>query len=60
MSAAGNIVFANLPILFAVSLSVGLARQDKGTVRFAAIVSMLIMNATINTILKLTGNLAEC
>lgn len=59
MSAAGNIVFANLPILFAVGLSTGLARQDKGTVGLAAIVSMLIMNATINTILKLTGNLAE-
>lgn len=59
MAEAGNIVFANLPILFAVGLATGLARQDKGTVGLAAIVSMLIMNATINTILKLTGNLAE-
>ena len=59
MAAAGNIVFANLPILFAVGLSVGLAKQDKGTVGLAAIVSMLIMNAAINTILKLTGDLAE-
>lgn len=59
MADAGNIVFANLPILFAVGLAVGLARKDKGTVGLAAVVSMLIMNATINTSLKITGKLAE-
>ena len=59
MADAGNIVFANLPILFAVGLSVGLARKDRGTVGLAAILSMLIMNATINTALKITGKLAE-
>ena len=57
MAGAGNIVFANLPILFAVGLSTGLARQDKGTVGLAAILSMLIMNATIHTALTLTGKL---
>ena len=51
MAAAGNIVFANLPILFTVGLAVGLAKQDKGIVVLAAIVSMLIMNATWTTAL---------
>ena len=59
MAAAGNIVFANLPILFAVGLAVGLAKQDKGTVGLAAIVSMLVMNATINSCLRITGELAD-
>lgn len=59
MESAGNIVFANLPVLFAVGLSVGLARQDKGTVGLAAVVSMLIMNATIHIALKITGRLAD-
>ena len=59
MEAAGNIVFANLPVLFAVGLSTGLARQDRGTVGLAAIVSMLITNATIHTALKITGRLAD-
>ncbi|WP_314209211.1 PTS transporter subunit EIIC, partial [Vagococcus salmoninarum] len=31
MSSAGDIVFANLPVLFAVGVAVGLARSDKGT-----------------------------
>ena len=59
MGAAGNIIFENLPVLFAVGLSTGLARQDKGTVGLSAILSMLVTNATIRTALKLTGKLAE-
>ncbi len=31
MSDAGSIVFANLAVLFAVGIAVGLARTDKGT-----------------------------
>ena len=58
MADSGEIVFANLPILFAVSLAVGLSNKDKGTVGLAAVLSMLIMNTTINTCLKLTGEMA--
>lgn len=59
MSSAGNIVFANLPLLFAVGLAVGLARADKGTVGLAAMVAFFVMNATINAMLVITGKLAE-
>ena len=59
MADSGNIVFANLPILFAVSLAVGLSKKDKGTVGVSAVLSMLIMNATIFSCLKITGELAE-
>ena len=31
MSSAGNIVFANLPAIFAVGVAIGLAKSDKGT-----------------------------
>ncbi|BFH17136.1 hypothetical protein J6TS7_25570 [Paenibacillus dendritiformis] len=31
MSSAGSIVFANLALLFAIGVAVGLARADKGT-----------------------------
>ena len=34
MAAAGNIVFANLAILFAIGVAVGLAKSDKGTGAF--------------------------
>ena len=59
MEAAGKIVFDNLPILFAVGLSTGLVQKDKGTVGLAAVLSMLITNATVHTALKITGKLAR-
>ncbi|CCJ76512.1 PTS system, maltose and glucose-specific IIC component / PTS system, maltose and glucose-specific IIB component [Cronobacter muytjensii 530] len=59
MSSAGAIVFANLSVLFAVGVAVGLARTDKGTAGLAALLAFLVMNATINALLTLTGKLAQ-
>lgn len=58
MSSAGSIVFANLALLFAIGVAVGLARADKGTAGLAAGLSYLVMNATINAMLVITGKLA--
>lgn len=59
MSSAGSIVFANLSVLFAVGVAVGLAKTDKGTAGLAALLAFLVMNATINALLILTGTLAH-
>ncbi|WP_018924029.1 PTS transporter subunit EIIC [Salsuginibacillus kocurii] len=59
MSSAGNIVFANLALIFAVGVAIGLARNDKGTAGLAAVLGYLVMNATINAMLTITGNLAD-
>ena len=59
MSSAGSIVFANLSVLFAVGVAVGLAKSDKGTAGLAALLAFLVMNATINALLILTGKLAH-
>ncbi len=58
MSSAGNIVFANLPVIFAVGVAIGLAKSDKGTAGLAALIGYLVMNATINAVLIITNNLA--
>lgn len=58
MASAGSIVFANLAVLFAVGVAVGLARSDKGTAGLSALLGYLVMNATINAILILKGQLA--
>jgi len=58
MTAAGAVVFSNLPVLFAVGVAVGLARSDKGTVGLAALLAYLVMNATIGSMLSLQGSLA--
>ncbi|PFG57727.1 PTS system maltose and glucose-specific IIC component [Vibrio sp. ES.051] len=58
MTAAGAVVFGNLPVLFAVGVAVGLAKSDKGTAGLAALLAYLVMNATIGSMLSLQGALA--
>lgn len=59
MSSAGSIVFANLPVIFAIGVAVGLSKKDKGTAGLAALIGFLVMNATINAVLTITGTLAK-
>jgi len=59
MSAAGSIVFGNLPIIFAVGVAIGLARSDKATAGLAAMIGYFVMNSTINALLFLTGDLVH-
>lgn len=54
MQNAGDIVFGNLPVLFAVGVAVGLAGGD-GVAGLAAIIGYLIMNVTMGTALGLTA-----
>ena len=46
MTSAGDIIFANLPLIFAVGVAVGLAEGD-GVAGLAAIVGFLILNVTM-------------
>ncbi|WP_412176762.1 glucose-specific PTS transporter subunit IIBC [Bacillus sp. T3] len=50
MQNAGDIVFGNLALLFAVGVAVGLAGGE-GTAGLAAIIGYLIMNVTMGTVL---------
>ena len=51
MSSAGNAVFSNLALIICIGLGVGLATRDKGTVGLASAVSVLVMNASIATMI---------
>ena len=53
MGEAGSIIFANLPLLFAVGIAVGLTDGD-GVAGLSAIVGFLIMNVTIGQFLGIT------
>lgn len=59
MKNAGDIVFANLPILFAIGIAIGMAKQERGVAALSSVVAYLIMNTTINAMLQITGKLAE-
>lgn len=53
MNDIGNIIFGNLPVLFAVGVAVGLAKKDKGTAALAAVFGFLTMNQVISSLLSL-------
>jgi len=45
IGAAGNALFANLPILFAVGIAIGMARKADGSTALAAVVGYLVFKA---------------
>ncbi len=51
MQGIGDIVFGNLPLLFAVGTAVGLANEEKGTSALASVFGFLIMNQVIGILL---------
>lgn len=53
MKNIGDIIFGNLPILFAVGVAVGLAKKDKGTAALASVFGFIVMNQVISTLLGL-------
>ncbi|WP_203248575.1 PTS transporter subunit EIIC [Sporosarcina beigongshangi] len=55
MSSAGSVIFANLALLFAIGVAVGLAKSDKGTAGLAGMLGFLVMNSTVSALLSITG-----
>lgn len=59
LSDVGNIIFANLPIIFAAGVALGMAQSEKATATLSALISFLVMHQTINACLKISGKLDE-
>ena len=55
MTATGDIVFGNLPLLFALAIAIGFARAEKGSAALAAAISFLVMNVAIAKTLAVSG-----
>ena len=55
MKEAGDIVFANLPILFAMGVAIGMARREKEVAALAAAVAFFIMHASISAMITIHG-----
>lgn len=55
MSDAGNIVFANLPIIFAMGVAIGMAKKEKEVAALAAAIAFFIMHASISAMISING-----
>ncbi|MDO5088943.1 MAG: PTS transporter subunit EIIC [Leptotrichiaceae bacterium] len=51
----GLFVFANLPLLFAVGVAIGLANKNKETAALSAVLGFLLFHTIIGTVLKFQG-----
>lgn len=53
MNAAGDAVFGNLPLIFAIGIAAGLAEGDKGTAGLAGAVSFVVFTGTLGILASL-------
>lgn len=53
-----GIIFNNIPLLFAMGVAYGMAKNEKGISVFSAVISYLTILITMNVYLNATGNLA--
>ncbi len=55
MSEAGNVIFNNLPLLFAMGVAIGMAKQEKDVAALASVVAFFIMHASISAMITING-----
>ncbi|WP_455048923.1 glucose PTS transporter subunit IIA [Mitsuokella sp.] len=57
MASAGNTIFGNLPIIFAVGVAIGMAKAEREVAALAAMISFFVMHSACNAMLKLNGQI---
>jgi glucose-like phosphotransferase system IIB component len=57
MSSVGGAVFANLPLLFAMAVAMGIAKEEKAVAVLSAALSFIVMHTTIQSLLTFSGQL---
>ncbi|RRD94635.1 PTS glucose transporter subunit IIA [Clostridiales bacterium COT073_COT-073] len=55
MNAAGSIVFANLPIIFAIGVAIGMAKAEKATAALAGAIAFFVMHASLSAVIMNHG-----
>ncbi|MCC3865623.1 glucose PTS transporter subunit IIA [Terrisporobacter petrolearius] len=55
LSNAGDIVFANLPLLFAMGVAIGMAKKEKEVATLSGAIAFLIMHASIGAMINING-----
>ncbi|MBP3664923.1 MAG: PTS transporter subunit EIIC, partial [Tyzzerella sp.] len=55
MSEAGNIVFENLPIIFAMGVAICMAKKEKEVAALSAAIAFFIMHASISALIEING-----
>ena len=57
LNGAGNAVFGNLALIFALAVALGMAKKEKGVAVLSAAIYYLIMLTTMNVLLQIDGSI---
>ena len=57
MSAVGNVIFDNLPLIFAVGVAIGMAKKEKEVAALSVVIAYFVMHISINAMLKISGQI---
>ena len=55
LSEAGSIIFGNLPIIFAMSVAIGMAKQEKEVAALSGAIAFFVMHASIGKMIDIMG-----
>ena len=55
LNAAGNVVFTNLPIIFAMGVAIGMAKQEKEVAALSGALAFFIMHAAVSAMIAVHG-----
>lgn len=58
MSKAGDIVFANLPVIFAMGVAIGMAKKEKEVAALSSVIAFFVMHVSISALLEITNKAA--
>lgn len=59
MANTGQIIFDNLPVIFAMGVALGMAEREKEVATLSATLAYFVMNETISSLLYLTGGITD-
>lgn len=57
MNKVGSVVFDNLPLIFAIGVSIGMAKKEKEVAALSAVIAYFVMNTAISAMLVLHGDI---
>ncbi|MBQ7412616.1 MAG: PTS transporter subunit EIIC, partial [Clostridia bacterium] len=59
LASVGTVIFDNLPLIFALGVALGMAENEKATATLSAAIAFFVMHKTINSLLEISGRLAD-
>ena len=59
LAGAGNAIFGNLALIFALAVAMGMAKKEKGVAVLSSAIFYIIMLVTMNVLLNLNGSIVD-